>query len=387
MCKFDAFEAGLELERKIFGVSMEDARWEEMVEAEAASGVLSASALACKFAVDAFYVTPSTGKKRMGCMLGFSLLFALLVPATRVLLGHDVIMGVAGWSRAINVMLLLAKFLTFGMIVGYISYPGIDCLNRVKVASHIDALVGEGVDIGPGADWFNPLSGSTATVTPMTQPSQPEDASLAEHGDAAMASGARAGLRLNVDMRLPENVLAWACLHKCLEGGEFGRSYYMRYQGYNFCVFWCIIVYLLAMSMLVKFEGSVDFVVALDVMVRVLVFLLCVIVQIFIAYSINLNCARQKAKLVKEKVSIQAQLSCSTDVEDSVGVDRQRMRNTCEMLDSVGEQISLQALTQPMRVMALPAAPPAITFALGVSGLAFSFAFEAWSDGTLQLLM
>ena len=63
------------------------------------------------------------------------------------------------------------------------------------------------------------------------------------------------------------------------------------------------------------------------------------------------------------------------------------MRNTCEMLDSVREQIDLQGEKDPMRVMALPAAPPAITFALGVSGLALSFAFDAWSNGYLEIVM
>ena len=39
-----------------------------------------------------------------------------------------------------------------------------------------------------------------------------------------------------------------------------------------------------------------------------------------------------------------------------------------------------------MRVMGLPAFPGAITFSLGISGLAISFAFDAYLAGNLELV-
>jgi hypothetical protein len=282
------------------------------------------------------------------------------------------------------------------LIYIYMLYPGYDCLKRVKVASFVNDLLGEGVQVQVerqldlGTRDFDVMNGGVATGGVahtrefIVNPQSPEINHLPSTQDETAESLLPNTRLLNVDMRLPDNVFAWSCLHKCLLGGEFGRSFYVRAQGYNLCIFWSMITYLLFMSMLVKFEGSVDFVVALDAIVRIIFILAAIIVQIFIAYSVNRNASGQKAQLLTEKFSIQGQLSSLNDI---TAATEQQMRNTCEMLDSVREQIDLRGDEDPMRVMALPAAPPAITFALGVSGLALSFAFDAWSNGYLEIVM
>ena len=94
---------------------------------------------------------------------------------------------------------------------------------------------------------------------------------------------------------------------------------------------------------------------------------------------------QQKALLVREKISTQAQLSSGAATNLSPQV-RDRMHQSCELLDSVGELIDLDEKSKPIRVMGFPAEPPAVTGVVTVVLLAFTFLSEGLLAGEIQFV-
>ena len=92
---------------------------------------------------------------------------------------------------------------------------------------------------------------------------------------------------------------------------------------------------------------------------------------------------QQKALLVREKISTQAQLSSGAATNLSPQV-RDRMHQSCELLDSVGEQIDLDTECKPTRVMGAPAEPPAVTGVITVVLLAMTFLTEGVLKGAIR---
>ena len=90
-----------------------------------------------------------------------------------------------------------------------------------------------------------------------------------------------------------------------------------------------------------------------------------------------------KSLLVREKISIQSQLSARSAANLSQEV-HERMNQSCELLDSVGEQIDLDTECKPTRVMGAPAEPPAVTGVITVVLLAMTFLTEGVLKGTIQ---
>ena len=94
---------------------------------------------------------------------------------------------------------------------------------------------------------------------------------------------------------------------------------------------------------------------------------------------------QQKSLLVREKISTQAQLSSGAATNLSPQV-RDRMHQSCELLDSVGELIDLDEKSKPIRVMGFPAEPPAVTGVVTVVLLAFTFLSEGLLAGEIQFV-
>ena len=65
---------------------------------------------------------------------------------------------------------------------------------------------------------------------------------------------------------------------------------------------------------------------------------------------------------------------------------RDRMHQSCELLDSVGELIDLDEKSKPIRVMGFPAEPPAVTGVVTVVLLAFTFLSEGLLAGEIQFV-
>ena len=79
--------------------------------------------------------------------------------------------------------------------------------------------------------------------------------------------------------------------------------------------------------------------------------------------------------MVREKISTQSQLAS----DGAAGLPEEvkaRMDQSCELLDSVGEQIDLDQATNPTRVMGLAADPPAVTFIVGLVLMSMSLLTE-----------
>jgi hypothetical protein len=62
------------------------------------------------------------------------------------------------------------------------------------------------------------------------------------------------------------------------------------------------------------------------------------------------------------------------------------MTQSCELLDSVGEQIDLDAINKPMRVMGASAEPPAVTGVITVVVLAMTFLTEGLLAGEINFV-
>jgi hypothetical protein len=89
--------------------------------------------------------------------------------------------------------------------------------------------------------------------------------------------------------------------------------------------------------------------------------------------------------LVREKISTQAQLSSAGAIHLAPEV-RDRMNQSCELLDSVGEQIDLDQNVKPTRVMGAPAEPPVVTAVVTVVLVAFSFLAEGILLGEINFV-
>lgn len=136
-----------------------------------------------------------------------------------------------------------------------------------------------------------------------------------------------------------------------------------------------------------------DTVAFVHVMSRVALLVCAVLMQVASGYRTNRMGPEMKSLLVREKISIQSQLSSAGGGSGGGGSAasllpevRQRMDQSCELLDSVGEQIDLDSVCKPTRVMGAPAEPPAVTGVLSIVLLALTFLTEGLVNGDIQFV-
>ena len=227
------------------------------------------------------------------------------------------------------------------------------------------------------------VTGDRAEVAASLRP--PRDA-LRRYQDQG---GAPDQLRLLLDMRQSQNVLAWSLVRRSVAcAGEFGHSFYLRFQVYSLLLFGGACVFVTAMTFAAKSRGAMDTVAFVHVMSRVALLVCAVLMQVASGYSTNRMGPEMKSLLVREKISIQSQLSSAgggsaASLSPEV---RQRMDQSCELLDSVGEQIDLDSVCKPTRVMGAPAEPPAVTGVLSIVLLALTFLTEGLVNGDIRFV-
>eukprot|EP01050_Picozoa_sp_SAG11_P006814 SAG11_NODE_545_length_8621_cov_25.321521_4_plen_159_part_00 len=154
---------------------------------------------------------------------------------------------------------------------------------------------------------------------------------------------------------------------------------------YSFLLFGGSCAYVTAMTFASKNRGTMDTVSFVHVMTRVAMLVGAVLMQVASGYNTNRMGAEMKSLLVREKISIQSQLSGGSSTSLSQAV-RERMNQSCELLDSVGEQIDLDSVCKPTRVMGAPAEPPAVTGVISVVLLALTFLTEGVINGDIRFV-
>ena len=64
-------------------------------------------------------------------------------------------------------------------------------------------------------------------------------------------------LRLLLDMRQSQNILAWSLVRRSVAcAGEFGHSFYLRFQVYSFLLFGGACIFVTAMTFASKSSGT-----------------------------------------------------------------------------------------------------------------------------------
>ena len=303
VCKFELLcDSSLLIERKLFGCDLDSTEWDSMVEAQARAGVVSAVAVAWNIAVDSFFCTFKKGNStRLMPLLLISTALAFITPITRLVLGREHVMGEPGWGQVIFFLLFIVKMSTFWLVLLYVAYPAYDGLGRLKISQRLSDLVGDGM-----LATARETSTTAADTNPLSVESFQRDLEDGVDGGAVSSSLLQPSTTmLNLDMRLPDNVVAWSCLRKSLGCGELGKSFYVKYNCYNAIIFVSTIMLMFFFSLAAKMTGEIDVAIALDIVVRVVLTLSAIIVQVFVGWKTNFASSLQKEQLIQEKISIQ----------------------------------------------------------------------------------
>jgi hypothetical protein len=330
-----------DLQLKVFGPAA-------VVEATVQKGQLPASLMAWKCACDCYYVDPRSGRRRFFGLLLTSLAMSSIAPVCRLLLGRSAF-GDTGPEKAVLGLGMWGSGAGFFLMLLYVVAPRWDHASRYRAAQFMCDLMGDGVSVK-----------AASPSAPAAEADEAEDAMAS--GDAGRAEAARrprdassswqgppAEVRLLLDMRNAQNVLAWSLVRRSVAcAGEFGHSFYLRFQVYSFLLFGGSCAFVGAMTFTSKSGGTMDTVAFVHVMSRVVALVCAVLMQVASGYSTNRMGPEMKSLLVREKISIQSQLSGRLAASLSQEV-RERMDQSCELLDSVGEQIDLDSSCKPTR--------------------------------------
>ena len=146
------------------------------------------------------------------------LLLLLLLPVLTTLILRQHYFGAPGLSLLVNVLLMIGKTMFFSLMLIYIVYPCHDVINRMKAAKFISNLIGDGVDVelgertsssdnikskeDQGVGWKH--VGKTLKAVAVGDSVHDEEEEDAEEEKVKQT------MKLNLDMRMPENVLSWA---------------------------------------------------------------------------------------------------------------------------------------------------------------------------------
>eukprot|EP01051_Picozoa_sp_SAG22_P016364 SAG22_NODE_2297_length_2744_cov_4.528544_2_plen_525_part_00 len=253
-----------DLQLKVFGPAA-------VVEATVQKGQLPASLMAWKCACDCYYVDPCSGRRRFFGLLLTSLAMSSIAPVCRLLLAF----GGTGPEKAVLGLGMWGSGAGFFLMLLYVVAPRWDHASRYRAAQFMCDLMGDGVSVK-----------AASPSAPAAEADEAEDAMAS--GDAGRAEAARrprdassswqgapAEVRLLLDPTAAGSV---AC------AGEFGHSFYLRFQVYSFLLFGGSCAFVGAMTFTSKSGGTMDTVAFVHVMSRVVALVCAVLMQVASGY-------------------------------------------------------------------------------------------------------
>ncbi len=233
-----------DLQLKVFGP-------EEVIEAMVQKGKLPASLMAWKCACDCYYVDAASGRKRFFGLIVTSMTMSAIAPMCRLLLGRSAF-GDTGPEHAVLGLGMWASGLGFFLMLLYVVAPRWDHVSRYRAAQFMCDLMGDGIICSPPTH-----SAETKPDGTVTRDADQAEVELRPRYASRRYQGAPDQLRLLLDMRQSQNVLAWSLVRRTVAcAGEFGHSFYLRFQVYSCLLFGGSCVFVTAMTFASKSSGT-----------------------------------------------------------------------------------------------------------------------------------
>ncbi len=230
-----------DLQLKVFGP-------EKAIKAMVETGKLPASLIAWKCACDCYYVDASAGRKRFFWLMLASMVMSAIAPMCRLLLGRSAF-GDTGPEHIVLGLGMLASVLGFFLMLLYVVAPRWDHASRYHAAQFMCDLMGDGIICSP--------STQTAETAEEGMTTREDRYELRPRYASGRFQGAPDQPRLLLDMRQSQNVLAWSLVRRSVAcAGEFGHSFYLRFQVYSFLLFGGSCVFVTAMTFASKSSGT-----------------------------------------------------------------------------------------------------------------------------------